>query len=94
MAVTIFPSTPSWGEPSVGLQLFGDASEPSGAQAETAERSYAQRFPGFPKWKAMMDAAEMSRQFRLYRFQIESLKILDEKNFGDSVWVCASVLRR
>jgi len=93
MAVSVFPSSPAWGEPSVGIQLFGGVQEPSGADAETAERSYGLRFPDFVKWKAMSDRPQAARQYQLYRFEVESFKILDEKNLGDSVWVSASVLR-
>jgi uncharacterized protein YhbP (UPF0306 family) len=94
MAVTVFPATPTWGEPSVGIQLFGSATEASGAAAETAERSYGIRFPGFVNWKAEVGKTEMIHQYELYRFQADSFKILDEGTFGDSVWVRASILRR
>jgi uncharacterized protein YhbP (UPF0306 family) len=94
MAVSVFPSSPAWGEPSVGIQLFGSAAVPSGADAETAERSYRMRFPNFVKWQAVSDKPEVARQFQLYRFQVESLKMHDERNLGDSIWVSASVIRQ
>ena len=93
MAVTVFSSTPAWGSPSVGIQLFGSADEPSGIPADTAERSYGMRFPDFVKWKAMV-GADVAHQYKFYRCLVDSLKILDERNFGDSVWVCASILRK
>jgi hypothetical protein len=78
----------------MGIQLFGAADEASGAAAETAERSYGMRFPGFVQWKAAASKTDMIHQYQFYRFQAESIKILDEGTFGDSVWVCTSVLRK
>ena len=93
-AVNVFPTSPAWGNPIVGVQLFGTAEEADGAAAQTGEKSYGIRFPDFPKWKEAASKTDLLRQFKFYRFQVDSLKIVDENNIGDSVWICASVLRR
>jgi uncharacterized protein YhbP (UPF0306 family) len=94
VAMTVFSSAQQWTEPGHGVQLFGTCEQTMGSSAEEAERSYASRFPGYASWKATLASDDLARQYRFYRFEVSELKILDEKNLGDAVFVRASVVRR
>ena len=93
MAVTIFSSVQQWTDPGQGLQLFGACAVTSGASVEEAERAYRRRFPAYQNWKASLKNEDLAREYRFYRFDVASIKILDERNLGDAVFVSASVLR-
>lgn len=94
MAVTIFSSLQKWTDPGQGVQLFGTCEETSGSSAEEAERSYAKRFPAYQTWKVTLKDEDLARQYRFFRFDVAQIKLLDEKNLGDAVFVRASVLRQ
>lgn len=94
MAMTVFSSMQQWTDPGQGVQLFGTCQETSGSSAEEAEWSYERRFQAYQKWKATLRNDDLARQYRFYRFDVGTVKILDEKNLGDAVWVRATVVRR
>jgi uncharacterized protein YhbP (UPF0306 family) len=91
IAATIFSSAQQWTDPGRGLQLFGTCAVTSGAAAEEAERVYRKRFPGYPKWKASLKNEDLGHEYRFYRIDVASIKVLDESNLGDAVFVRASV---
>jgi uncharacterized protein YhbP (UPF0306 family) len=91
MAMTVFSTEQPWVGPGQGIQLFGTAEATSGSAADEAERSYGRRFEYYKNWKAALSENDPARQYHFYRFDVSSVKILDEKNWGD-VWVRASVL--
>ncbi len=93
MAATVFSSRQQWTDPGQGVQLFGTFEQTSGSSEEEAERWYRRRFPTFENWKATLMDDDPARQYRFYRFDVAAVKILDEKNFGDAVFVRASVVR-
>jgi len=93
MAMTVFNSAQRWTEPGQGLQLFGTGARADGRAAEDAERIYGRRFPAYASWKAALAADDLSREYRFYRFDVGTVRILDEKNLGDAVWVRVSVRR-
>jgi uncharacterized protein YhbP (UPF0306 family) len=93
MAVTVFRSSQKWGGPDVGLQLFGTCTQARGTQAAKAERLYVERFPAYAEWVAGLENDKVGRGYRFFRFLTERLKILDERNFGEAVFVTATVTR-
>lgn len=93
MAMTVFASTQQWTEPGQGAQLFGICEQAMGSSAEEAARSYAGRFQAYASWKGALRHNDLAHQYRFYRFNVTAVKILDERNLGDAVFVCASVTR-
>ena len=91
MAVSIFGSDQVWGKPDRGMQLFGKCKEPQGRFAARAERTYSARFPEFKQWKKNLRKEEGKFDLRPYRFAPSRVKILDEPEFGDGVFVIASL---
>lgn len=95
MAMTIFNSSQNWIDPGLGLQLFGSCKETKGHHTVKAETMYVKRFPAYRKWKAgfIKDGQRGSLWYRFYRFIPRVIKILDEREFGDAVFIFASVKR-
>jgi uncharacterized protein YhbP (UPF0306 family) len=95
MAMTVFSSAQQWeGHDDRGVQLFGSCEQAMGSSADEAERSYGRRFPAYTGWKAALSDDDLAREYRLYRFAVTTVKILDEKNLGDAAFVRASVADR
>jgi uncharacterized protein YhbP (UPF0306 family) len=86
-AVAIFASEQKWTDPGRGLQLFGRCDQLKGADAEIAERAYGQRFRAYSDWKGSLEPGDAALDYRFYRFVPHRVKILDEAEFGDAVWV-------
>lgn len=93
MAITIFCSAQKWTGLDQGLQLFGTCSQARGLQAGKAERLYGKRFPAYARWRASLRRDDVARRYRFYLFRTSKVKILDEKSFGDAVFVYAIVKR-
>lgn len=93
MSMTIFSTAQRWTDPGRGLQLFGTCAEAAESSTMDAERSYGGRFPAYAPWKASLKNEDLARQYRLYRFLVATLKIHDEKNLGDAVFVSAAITR-
>lgn len=89
----MYSSAQQWTEPGRGVQLFGTCKQTTGPSAEEAERSYKGRFPAYQGWKAGLDRDDLAGQYRFYRFCVTAVKILDESNLGDAVFVRASGTR-
>ena len=83
VAIAVFDSDQSWGNPDRGIQLFGDASEVRGAAADEAEAVYAARFPAYER--------PSFSEYRFYRFRTRRLKLFDERALGGGTFVTASV---
>ncbi len=92
MAVAVFASSQNWTDPGRGIQLFGDCRQVADADAPEAERRYGERFPEYAKWKATREPTDRSREYRLYCFTPQRIKVLDEAEFGDAVWIEADVI--
>ena len=58
-----------------------------------AEQLYAQRFPAYSAWRQDLIEGDLALAYRFYEFLPQKIKILDEKQFGDAVFVCADVTR-
>jgi uncharacterized protein YhbP (UPF0306 family) len=93
MAVAVFASAQNWSEPGRGIQLFGKCEQITGSDAVDAEHIYVQRFPAYAIWKATLRTGDPALDYRFYRFIANRVKILDEAEFGDAVWVQAEVVR-
>ncbi len=96
MAVTVFNSEQTWGNPDRGIQLFGTCREARGPQAKKAERLYGARFPLYtrlitgPSREEQRQAAQL-RSYRFYQFVPHRAKVLDEGEFGGGVFVVTNV---
>jgi uncharacterized protein YhbP (UPF0306 family) len=93
MAVTVFRSSQRWGGPDEGLQLFGTCAKARGPQAKKAQRLYRERFPAYAEWMANLRNDNVGLGYRFFRFLTDRLKMLDERNFGEAVFVSAAVIR-
>lgn len=99
MAMTVFSSAQTWGKPDRGIQLFGVARKARGREAEVARRWYAKRFRAYAL--TVTGTSEANRRqtrqlqsYRFYRFVPTKVKVLDEREFGDGVFVVAAIPRR
>jgi uncharacterized protein YhbP (UPF0306 family) len=82
-AIAVFDSHQLWGKPDRGIQLFGSARELSGDAIETAERTYAGRFPAYRR--------EDNSAYAFYELRPRTLKLFDEPELGRGVFVTARV---
>jgi uncharacterized protein YhbP (UPF0306 family) len=94
MAVAVFMSPQDWTAPGRGIQLFGPCAEVGRDDVGDAERVYGHRYTAYAAWKAALKPGDPARQYRFYRFIPERVKILDEAEFGDAVFVQAEIVRR
>lgn len=83
VAVSVYDSDQTWGQPDRGIQLFGSAREAHGRAAGAVEGVYASRFREFA-------AADFS-DYRFYRFRPRQLKLFDERQLGGGLFVTAAV---
>lgn len=93
MAVAVFASAQNWTQPGRGIQLFGTCTPVAGADAAGVERIYGQRFPAYANWKATLKTGDPALDYRFYQFMADAVKILDEAEFGDAVWIQAEIVR-
>jgi len=85
VAVAVYDSHQTWGNPDRGIQLMGTARELLGRAAGDAEKVYGGRFPEY------RDAD--SAGYRFYRFRPRRVKLFDEHALGSGVFVTARVSR-
>ena len=95
-AIAVYDSRQIWGEAHRGLQMFGTCALISGAVEEKGRILYARRFPGYVEFAAHADrtAGADFEALRLFEFVTNSVKILDEQEFGDRTFIRAEVARR
>jgi uncharacterized protein YhbP (UPF0306 family) len=94
MAVAVFTSPQNWTDPGQGIQFFGRCREVSDADQHEAERVYRQRYHPYGDWKATLKVGDPALDYRFYRFVPDRLKILDEAEFGDAVFVQTEIVRK
>lgn len=96
MAVLVFDSRQEWGMPHAGLQLYGSGGPVPAGEGERARAAYAARFPRYFDLavRAGEDAEGTSgfAGLRFYRFMPVRVKILDEEEFGDEVYIVADLV--
>ncbi|SRR5581483_10096083 len=83
VAIAVYDSRQTWGEPDRGIQLFGTAHEAEGEEGVGARTLYARRFP------RLADADFGA--YRFYRFRPRRLKLFDERALGPATFVTARV---
>jgi uncharacterized protein YhbP (UPF0306 family) len=84
-AITVYDSNQTWGKSDQGIQLFGSGRELTGRAAREAEDVYVERFPAF----ARRDLGA----YRFYRVRSRRMKLFDEREFGEGVFVTATIRR-
>jgi uncharacterized protein YhbP (UPF0306 family) len=95
MAVGIFDSHQEWGRPHAGLQFYGTGGPAPGSHAQQARASYSARFSSYFDFVVRAgeapEAATGFASLRFYRFRPTRVKILDEREFGEEVYVTANI---
>lgn len=97
MAVAAFDSHQPWGEPHTGLQLFGTGALADPDASSQARELYAARFPRYREF--LLHApdgpapASTFRGLKFYHFMPQRVQILDEWEFGEGVFITATILR-
>jgi uncharacterized protein YhbP (UPF0306 family) len=94
VAAAIWKTPEAWGMNLQGLQLFGTcAPADDGEGLDDAIRVYGRRFPAFHH--LIQSAADFERDItdlRLYRIQVERVKLIDETRFGHRNWIVVPVI--
>jgi uncharacterized protein YhbP (UPF0306 family) len=94
VAITVFDSRQPWDSYHRGLQLFGKCWSASTAQSVKAFAVHAARFQAYGDYIRALSAKERkSSPYRFYVFRPDRIKILDERAFGEEVFVLADVVR-
>lgn len=93
MAMTVFSSSQSWGKPDQGVQLFGTCKLVGEANTIKALNSYVRRFPTYTGWQRRLEHDNPGKNYRLYRFLVDRVKIFDEQAWGELHFVLATVSR-
>jgi uncharacterized protein YhbP (UPF0306 family) len=81
-AIAVYDSTQVWGEQDRGIQLFGSARPVSARTSADAEQMYASRFPAY--------AQGGTSGYAFYRFRPRRVKLFDEAELGEGVFVTAT----
>jgi uncharacterized protein YhbP (UPF0306 family) len=96
MAVAVFDSHQEWGLPHAGLQLYGTGGAVLTEHSERARALYAARFPRYFDFVLRAgEAPEAVTGFAslgFYRFLPTRVKILDEQEFGEEVYITADIV--
>jgi uncharacterized protein YhbP (UPF0306 family) len=85
VAIAVYASDQTWGQPDRGIQLFGRAAAAAGAAGDEARQLYTTRFPPFAD-------ADLGA-YRLYIFRAKRLKLFDESVLGGGTFVTARIGR-
>jgi hypothetical protein len=94
--VIVFDSHQGWGEPHAGLQLFGLGGMAPPDRLDQGRAAYAARFKDY--FDLVLRAAEGGRAstgpaaLQLYCFVPTRLKLLDEAEFGDEVYITVAIV--
>lgn len=94
MAISVFRSTQDWTGPDRGLQLFGSCHMATPDESASASQVYGRRFAQYEKWAASLPERAPGREYHFFWFDAEELKLLDEREFGEAVFVTAEVQRQ
>jgi uncharacterized protein YhbP (UPF0306 family) len=92
-AVTVFDSRQPWDSYHTGLQLFGRSWRASAAESNVARNVHCARFPDYRKYIDSLSVKEVKASpYRFYVFRPDQIKILDERAFGEEVFISADVV--
>ena len=92
MAIAVFSSSQNWVGPDLGAQLFGFSNRAEDCETSNAEQAYIRRFPKYADWKKGLAPGDPALEYCLFRFATNRLKILDEGEFGEAIFVHADVV--
>ncbi len=83
VGVNIFDSRQEWGSLLKGLQIFGTSSIVSKKELLTAGALYIKRFPNVVRFvKKILDFHSSKFQSKIYKIEINKIKVFDEETFG------------
>ena len=89
VAATVFDSRQSWSADKAGIQISGTASICRDASAALARKRYAKRFPQFASY-LKSQRGHLDKHLQFFAIHIVRYKVLDEKKFGEEIYVSAS----
>jgi uncharacterized protein YhbP (UPF0306 family) len=92
MAIAVYSSAQKWTEPDAGLQLFGSCRPAKGSEGASAAEVYARRFPEYTPWAASLKEDDAGREYQFLWFVARAIKVVDEREFGDGVFVSAAII--
>jgi hypothetical protein len=94
MAVTVFDTNQPWDSLHRGLQLFGKARIAGITESVKALAIHAARFHAYGEYiKAINPLEREAMPYKFYIFRPDSIKIFDEKEFGEETFILAQVVR-
>jgi hypothetical protein len=94
-AVSVFDSRQPWDSYHRGLQLFGICRRARGREVGKANTVHCARFPDYLKYIDSLSPKERKTSpHRFYIFHPTRIKILDERAFGEEVFISAEVVNR
>jgi uncharacterized protein YhbP (UPF0306 family) len=97
MAVAVFDSHQLWGDPHAGLQLLGTGMLTNPDASHEVGELYAARFPRYREFLRRTPEEQPQPStlgsLRFYCFSPERVQILDEWEFGEEVFISATILR-
>jgi len=93
LAIAVFDSRQRWGAAHKGLQLFGSCALATGAAEERARELYSLRFLYREFLESLSREKREAYSLRFYGFTAATVKILDEDEFGEAVFVTAKIAR-
>jgi uncharacterized protein YhbP (UPF0306 family) len=95
MAMAVASSNQPWDEPHRGLQLFGRCHVATLAESAKAFKIHAARFHAYGEYIKSLNPLELKvLTYKFYIFSPEIVKIFDEPEFGEEVFITAVVRRR
>jgi len=95
MAVAVAATNQPWDQPHRGLQLFGECSMASLAESAKAFTIHAARFHAYGEYIKALNPLELKAlRFKFYVCRPNRIKIFDEPQFGEEVFVTATVERK
>jgi uncharacterized protein YhbP (UPF0306 family) len=96
MAVGVFDSHQPWGDPHTGLQLFGTGTLANADASRQARELYAARFPRYREFLSRTPNGQPLSStlggLKFYRFLPQRGQILDEWEFGEEVFIPATIV--
>jgi len=94
VSVTVFDTNQKWEGDKRGLQLYGTYEKTKGDKFAEGMRFYLQRFPAFSEWAETPEELEKSDvKSRIYKIEVNSLKIFDEPTFGKDEFISLEITR-
>jgi hypothetical protein len=95
MSVAVYDSGQPWEQPHRGLQLFGSCRKANAGDILKAMTVHIARFHAYGDYiKALSLKERRLLPYRFYIFRPLNIKLFDEPEFGEEVFILAQVQRR